>query len=277
MKRTRQVRHDILLTPSSAESYVADFYEHLIDETLDPRLTDSDRQRLADPILYYGRFLDPKTRNYFRATVVPAIASAAYCLQSNGAKTVLDLGCGLGMQSIIFSSLGMRVLGVDIREESIDLCRRRKTHYEESLGRSLDVQFRCADFLQMPKGETFENFDSVFSMSAFSYIQPLEKTVEKIARLTTPDSRVFLYEENSENVYARIARRRDVPTPTQVAHCFADFGFTVQDRRGVCALPKQLWRYTALNIPLLWIDKILRISPWLQFSYILQLERRDAL
>ena len=54
---------------------------------------------------------------------------------------IFDLGCGLGMQSIIFASLGAKVAALDMNEEAILLCKKRKAYYENKLNVDLDISF----------------------------------------------------------------------------------------------------------------------------------------
>lgn len=65
--------------------------------------------------------------------------AVSYLRVESGHHTILDVGCGLGMQSIISAMLGASVVGVDIRDDCIRLCEKRQAFYEGQLGRPLDA------------------------------------------------------------------------------------------------------------------------------------------
>jgi SAM-dependent methyltransferase len=58
---------------------------------------------------------------------------------------VLDAGCGFGSESFLFAALGAQVLAVDISEAQIAVARKRQHHYEQLLGRPLNITFSPAD------------------------------------------------------------------------------------------------------------------------------------
>ena len=272
-KSIGKTRADELTTGAAATAYVSSFYSLIFEEMEQAGYTPAERRAMEDPVLYYGRYLNRATRPYFEETVVPVIGSALAWLNQPKVNHVLDLGCGLAMQSIIFAALGKRVLAVDLRPESIELAKKRKDYYESILGRELAIEFVCKDFLKLDASRYEGKIDGVFSMSAFSYIQPLEETVSLIARMCAQDARVFLFEENSSNLIAKTFRRRPVPVPKSVADQFGRHSFRVHTLAGTCALPKHLWVYPTANGLVRGVDAVLRKSMLLAFSYALMMER----
>ncbi|MGI9424907.1 MAG: class I SAM-dependent methyltransferase [Hyphomicrobiaceae bacterium] len=269
------IRADDLPSADGAAAYVSNFYSLMNQEMAEADFTPTERRSMEDPVLYYGRYLNPSTRPYFEETVIPVIGTALMWFRQQRLQRVLDLGCGLAMQSIILAALGKTVVAVDLRPESIELGKKRKRYYEEILGRELAIEFICGDFLKLDWSRYDGQIDGVFSMSAFSYIQPFEDTVSLVARLSSEHARVFLFEENSANIVARMFRRRPVPEPSVVADQFGGHGFAVQSLKGTCALPKQLWVYPSANGLVRNVDQVARKSMQLAFSYALMMERQD--
>ncbi len=70
-----------------------------------------------DP-LALARYSRPKRRRYSKDYRISLMGSL-------DGKTVLDVGCGEGTNSILLAKLGAKVTGVDISSKSIDLAKRR--------------------------------------------------------------------------------------------------------------------------------------------------------
>lgn len=257
----------------TAINFVSQIYAEMLNEVNDAKYSDDEIEMMCDTVMYYGRYLKPDTRYYFEKTVIPPIAAALRYVTGNGAGTVLDLGCGLGMQSIIFALAGCKVLAVDIRPSCIEMCHKRKAYFEQRFGRKLDIEFLCENFSEFSVEGRESTIDAVFSMSAFSYILPLQDTVRKLSRLSRPDARVFLFEENIDHFYAAMFRRRNIPGPRAVQQAFAAEGFSGGTPSGTCAIPKQAWSVAALRPLTLVLDRLLRKSIRLAFSYKLAMQR----
>mgnify|MGYP001466393141 CR=1 FL=1 len=253
---------------------VDQFYSLLLEEADSSELTADEKALLGSTHLYYGRYLNPALRNYFVETVIPHIARATdYLSQVPDAPVILDLGCGLGMQSFIFANQGAKVVAVDIREETIALARKRKAWYEHKLGKALDVEFVHCDFRKASVDDFDTRFDCLFSMSAFSYITPLADTVALLSALLKEDGRLFLYESNATHVISAM-KGSDLPTPADTLAAFAAHGFEKDFLYGGCALPGLFWKFAFLNKPLLHpIDNVLRTQLRLSINYILGMTR----
>ena len=69
--------------PGNAAQLVAAFYEHLWDELKDGNYTSAEQAMFDDAHLYYGRYLQSHTRNYFEQTVFPPIAAGIVSLSES--------------------------------------------------------------------------------------------------------------------------------------------------------------------------------------------------
>lgn len=255
-------------------------YSFLLNEVKQAAYTPREIALLGNTLLYYGRYLNPNLRNYFIQTVVPHIASAIsyFCVRDRPNLTICDLGCGLGMQSIILASLGAKIVAVDKREDSIVLCKKRKTYYENALQCDLDIDFHHCDFSTINAKAWDCTFDCLFSMSAFSYITPLDRTVKRISSLLKEDAKVFLYEVNESHLLRFLKRGRkgniETPTPWSTISAFEGERFRKNFLYGGCSLPGRFWSVPALNRLLLHpLNNLLRKSLYLSFNYVLGMER----
>ena len=260
----------------SALDVVKYFYKILEQEFKEAPYTEQEKQLLNDKHLYYGNYLDPRLRNYFSRAVFSPIADGLnfFDIPDSRPMRILDLGCGLGMQSFIFASQGASVTGIDLRPQSIELCRKRKAYLEEKTGRTLNVDFQLCDFSQIDASDFPEKYDAAFSMSAFSYIPPLEKTVQTLLSLLNENSRVFLYEENIASIPGHFKNREQLPTPREVRSVFRQAGFETSLLRGACVLPKVFWKSEFLSDVLIEpLNRLLRNSLMLSFNYTLGMQR----
>ena len=254
-------------------------YALLLEEVRDGGYDDCELALIADPILYYGRYLDPRTRSYALCNAVSNLTAAiAYLGSGNSSKRLLDLGCGLGMQSILFAACGWDVLGIDYHPESIALCHKRKGYFESQLGQKLSLDFASLDFRNTDPESLGRKFDAVFSMSAFAQIQPLTDTVARISALLGDRGRVFIWEENPGHFYSGLLhfRRRSCPRPASVREELTRNGFQTELLAGGCAVPRQLWWPPAAIGYIAAIDNLLKKSVALSFTYLLGASRTHA-
>jgi SAM-dependent methyltransferase len=87
---------------------------------------------------------------------------------------ILDAGCGLGTESVFWSTLrdDVEVIGTDIKPERVAVANGRQTAYESRIGKALNLCFLEQDVFSVLKTE---RFDLVWVMEAISHIDPAEK------------------------------------------------------------------------------------------------------
>jgi len=261
---------------NQSQQSVKALYALLLDEVREGGYDDRELALIRDPVLYYGRYLDPETRSYALNNAISNLSAAIeYLGPTVRSRRLLDLGCGLGMHSILFASRGWEVLGLDMYADSVALCRKRKTYFEARLGRELKLEFVALDFRKTEPKLLGGKYDAVFSMSAFAQIQPLSDTVDKISALLNDTGMVFIWEENPGHFYSDLLRlrRRSVPRPREIQEELARHGFTTDLLAGGCAVPRQLWGSRALVDTISRLDSVLKKSLLLSFSYVLGASR----
>jgi 2-polyprenyl-3-methyl-5-hydroxy-6-metoxy-1,4-benzoquinol methylase len=244
----------------------------MFDEISHPQYSEREITLFHDPIFYYGRYLNPITRQYAIRNLVSSISAAISYLKLGGAspRRVVDLGCGLGMQSIIFATLGAEVLGIDVSAECIAICRKRRSYFETRLGSALKMEFLQTNFRTWDSNSIGQKYDSLFSMSAFAHIQPFKETVAKIATLLNDSGRVFLWDQNPSYLFLDVLswKRHQVPRPQEIVAEFARNGFTTDLLGGACAVPRYFWRGDTLLRLTSKLNDVLKKSLRLSFSYL---------
>lgn len=142
-----------------------------------------------------------------------------------GAKTILDLGCGLGRHAIYFSQAGFSVTAVDLSADAVNFLK-EKIHEE-----CLSCNCFVADMINLP----FEanSFDRVFSYHVISHqdTKGVSKIMSEITRVLKPGGKVFLtlcskeHEAFKNKAYPHIDENTIIKTEgaeVNVPHFFAD-------------------------------------------------------
>jgi lipopolysaccharide cholinephosphotransferase len=98
-------------------------------------------------------------------------------------RTLVDLGCGNGRDSLFFSSLGLRVTGIDLSWEAIDALNRKHIN---------GASFVCADFVsEICRYQGFDYAYSRFSLHAIDEIQE-KLLIKNIYSSLTPNGLWFI-------------------------------------------------------------------------------------
>lgn len=103
-----------------------------------------------------------------------------------GKRTVLDLGCGLGRHSILFSKYGFDVTAVDLSETAIQ-------HTEKAMkGQNLKLNIQKADMKDLPFED--ETFDAIWSYMVISHTDTngFKDTLKEIKRVSKDNTSIFI-------------------------------------------------------------------------------------
>ena len=111
-------------------------------------------------------------------------------------KRVLEVGCGIGTDTMSFAKAGARVTAVDLSPRSIELARRRA----ELEG--VDVDFHVADAEHLEEVVPTGGFDLIYSFGAIHHTPHPERAVAQLRRLAGPDAtlKVMVYHRRSWKV-----------------------------------------------------------------------------
>lgn len=260
-----------------AENVVERAYEMLSEEIHSPLYTREEIDLLKDEVYYYGRFLNPKTRKYAVCTMLRNISKAIsyFGLENRNEVSVIDLGCGLGMQSIIFASFGAKVLGIDKQERCISLCQKRKGYYQDLWRKDLDIDFLQSDFSKFDPHGLKNKYDGLFSMSAFVYIQPLHETVSRISSILKERSRLFIYDKNPEYLFMNSLKKSSaaLPSPRDVGREFQGHGFSIDFITGGCSIPRYFWTIDPFIGIVSVLNDLMKSTLRFSFNYLLGAHR----
>lgn len=137
-------------------------------------------------------FDEVEARKYTVEPHIPAFAS----FSSWEGKRVLEVGCGIGTDTINFARAGARVTAVDLSRESLQIARQRA----EVFGVGGRVRFFEANAEELasalPQKEVGEGYDLVYSFGVLHHTPNPRRAVEELAKLVKPgvgELRIMVY------------------------------------------------------------------------------------
>lgn len=155
---------------------------------------------------------------------------------------ILDLGCGLGTQSIIFAAHGARVIAFDLDAPALTELAVRKTRYEKSLGCTLDITTVYGNSLEYDL-RSLGPIHGVFSLFAFNMMQPSVKLLDRLRTHVAPGGRLAIQDGNGSAIYNVLpSRRRPALKPTEFGRALIQRNFTVAYHRATGCLPPLVCR-----------------------------------
>lgn len=140
-------------------------------------------------------FDEVEARKYFVEPHIPVFAQ----FPRWAGKRVLEIGCGIGTDTVNFARAGARVTAVDLSETSLELARRRA----EVFGLADRITFAAADAERLSETVPPEPFDLVYSFGVIHHTPRPERVVAQVREhFTGPHSefKLMLYHRNSWKV-----------------------------------------------------------------------------
>lgn len=112
---------------------------------------------------------------------------------------ILDAGCGVGTESIFWSTLrdDVEVTGTDISPERLGTARARQAAYENRLGRPLKLHFLEQDVFSVLR---LDHFDLVWVMEAISHIDPAESFLTNVSKNLGSDGYLVISDSHVLNL-----------------------------------------------------------------------------
>ncbi len=102
-------------------------------------------------------------------------------------KTILDIGCGYGHNSLIFAQNGAdKVVGIDLSHKMLEVAERENCHP--------CVEYCCMDMSEL--SVFTQKFDVVYSSLAFHYAEHFQKLIEDIYALLNDGGHLIYSQEH---------------------------------------------------------------------------------
>ena len=110
-------------------------------------------------------------------------------------KKVLEIGCGIGTDTINFARHGAQVTAVDLSDRSIEIAKRRACIFDLKE----NIRFICCDCEKLSSFVPGESFDLIYAFGVLHHTINPSKAVEEIRKVMHKDSelRIMLYSRYS--------------------------------------------------------------------------------
>ena len=221
-----------------------------------------------EPVGTKGYFEGVETRKYF---VEPHIQQFAQ-FQDWREKKVLEIGCGIGTDTVNFARYGAKVTAVELSERSLELARKRAQLY----GLEDRISFYQANAERLTRFVPIDDYDLVYSFGVIHHTPYPEKVIEQICHYTRPGSRIkiMVYNRFSWKVLwilisygkGRFWRLEELVAQNSEAESGCPITYTYTKRQARKLLEKYGLRVTDIRI-----DHIFpyRIPDYVQYRYVM--------
>lgn len=144
---------------------------------------------------YYSGYINrfPKRMQYFYDKQLERTLEILSKIET---PNVLEVGCGLGSESLFMALKGANVLGIDIDEGRINTAKARKGIIEKELKQTLKCDFENISVLELDEDK---KFDLIWIEQAYHHLEPREMVSEKVAQLLKPNGYLIISESNGWN------------------------------------------------------------------------------
>ncbi len=143
---------------------------------------------------FYRQF-HKKSEKFYSFTYIERLFPLIIKIKKN--HTVMELGCGTGIDANLFSYFGKKIIGLDITKERIDVSNQLKNILKRK-----NVQFYYRDifsFLEDNRNNYKRYFDFIWITEAISHIHPLEELFPLLYDILKDDGYLVISESNILN------------------------------------------------------------------------------
>jgi 2-polyprenyl-3-methyl-5-hydroxy-6-metoxy-1,4-benzoquinol methylase len=221
----------------------------------------------AKPVGSREYFDEVEARKYFVEPHIPAFAD----FERWRGKRVLEVGCGIGTDSINFARAGAQLTAVDLSSESLRLAAERA----DVMGVADRIDFIQANAEELTARLTGEPYDLVYSFGVVHHTPRPDLALAAMRALTVPGGtlKLMVYHRRSWKVFSIVAANghgRFWKTDELVAEhseaqtgCPVTFSYT---RRGA----RELVERSGFRVQELWVDHVFpyRVRDYVNYRYV---------
>jgi ubiquinone/menaquinone biosynthesis C-methylase UbiE len=140
-------------------------------------------------------FDEVEARKYFVEPHIPRFAE----FEGWRGKKVLEIGCGIGTDTVNFARHGATVTAVDLSPQSLDLARRRVEIY----GLQENVRFYSGSAEELASFVPVERYDLIYSFGVIHHTPHPERVLQQMQRYAKPGTtvKIMVYHRHSWKVF----------------------------------------------------------------------------
>jgi len=145
-------------------------------------------------------FDEVEARKYFVEPHIPVFAE----FDRWKGKRVLEIGCGIGTDTISFARAGAQVTAVDLSDESLAVARQRAAVY----GLEDRITFHQADTERLSETVPVEAYDLVYSFGVLHHTPGPQNAIRELRRYMAPEGtfKMMVYHRYSWKVFWILAK-----------------------------------------------------------------------
>ena len=153
-------------------------------------------------ISFYRRYT-PENNKYYSYLYALKLKDVVESITNSQKQlTVLDSGCGVGSESILFSHLGAKVLGVDLEEKFISIARKRIPYYKDTYNFDLDLTFHNKDIFKFNAP-----VDLIWAHNFISHVYSVEKFINHAYNNLNYGGSLIICDGNKFNPYVALTNK----------------------------------------------------------------------
>ena len=139
-------------------------------------------------------FDEVEARKYFVESHIPSFAE----FERWRGKRVLEIGCGIGTDTINFARAGAQVTSVDLSEESLEIAKKRVAVY----GVENQVKFFCGDAEELSGFVPVEPYDLIYSFGVIHHTPHPERVLKELRQYARAGTtvKIMVYHRRSWKV-----------------------------------------------------------------------------
>jgi 2-polyprenyl-3-methyl-5-hydroxy-6-metoxy-1,4-benzoquinol methylase len=212
-------------------------------------------------------FDEVEARKYFVEPHIPLFAQ----FELWRGKRVLEIGCGIGTDTINFARAGARVTTVDLSEKSMELARKRASTF------ALDdqIQFFSGNAEQLSSFVPVEPYDLIYSFGVIHHTPHPEAVLEQLRRYARPGTviKIMVYHRRSHKVgwilategKGRFWKLEELIAKNSEAQTGCPVTYTYTRRQGRALLEKHCFRVTDVQVEHIFPY---RIRDYVKYKYV---------
>jgi SAM-dependent methyltransferase len=222
-------------------------------------------------------FDEVEARKYFVEPHIPEFAD----FDGSRGKKVLEIGCGIGTDTINFARCGCKVTAVDLSSGSLSIARKRAEVY----GLQSRITFVQANAEELSKSVAVEPYDLIYSFGVIHHSPHPRTIIEELLKYTRPGTvvKLMLYYRFSWKILwmlltegyepGFVAKHSEAETGCPVTYVYSKrearkllSGLNVTDMRVEHIFPYSIPEYRNYEYKKVWYFRFLpsRVFHWLE-------------